>query len=565
MRPRRWPGVPGQTAVVARAAFPKGALAMRVRDELGEVFADERFGGLFGVRGRPGISPGALAMVTVLQFAENLSDRQAADAVRGRIDWKYCLGLELGDPGFDFSVLCEFRGRLAAGGAEQLVLDVLLEKLAAAGLVRAGGVARTDSTHVLAAVRSLNRLERVLETLRAALEALAAAAPGWLAPRVSAEQVRRYAGRAENARLPRGEAERAALAAQAGADGYALLEQVHVPGAPPWLREIPAVQALRQVWVQQFYRQGGGAQFPFFAQGGGPQPRKGVIWRDAAIYGLPPGRLELISPYDTAARYSQKRGRGWEGYKVHLTETCDPGRPHLITAVATTSATVADVAMTAPVHAQLAARGLLPHEHLADAGYTSTELLISSARDWGVTLTGPLLHGRPGRGREGRYGPDAFTIDWDAQQVTCPQGITTTSWSPSPAHGPGAAAVRFPAAACQACPARDQCTTSRTGRQLILQRRELHQALRAARARQQTPAWKNAYARRAGIEATIGQATAVTGIRRTRYTGLPKVTLEHALAATAINLLRLDAWQAGKRPEPTRTSHLARLGLNLAA
>jgi transposase len=112
MRPRALPEVPAQTVAVARAAFPRQALAMRVRDELGEVFCDEAFVDAFGTRGRPGISPGQLAMVTVLQFAENLTARQAADAVRGRIDWKYSLGLELTDAGFDFTVLSQFRTRL---------------------------------------------------------------------------------------------------------------------------------------------------------------------------------------------------------------------------------------------------------------------------------------------------------------------------------------------------------------------------------------------------------------------------------------------------------------------
>jgi transposase len=111
MRPRVFAEVPEQTVAVARAAFRKPTLAMRVRDELGEVFADQAFLDAFVVRGRPGVSPGQLVMVTVLQFAENLTDRQAADAVRGRIDWKYGLGLELTDPGFDFSVLSQFRRR----------------------------------------------------------------------------------------------------------------------------------------------------------------------------------------------------------------------------------------------------------------------------------------------------------------------------------------------------------------------------------------------------------------------------------------------------------------------
>src|SRR6059058_5513643 len=124
VQPRPWPDVPEQTAAVAKAAFPKGTLAMRVRDELPGLFADEQFASAFGVRGRPGISPGQLALVTVLQFVENLTDRQAADAVRARIDWKYALGLDLSDAGFDASVLSEFRSRLLQQQASGRLLDV---------------------------------------------------------------------------------------------------------------------------------------------------------------------------------------------------------------------------------------------------------------------------------------------------------------------------------------------------------------------------------------------------------------------------------------------------------
>jgi transposase len=135
MQPQPWPKVPADTARVARRAFRKGALAIRARDELGSWYDDERY----GVRGAPGISPAQLAMVTVLQFTGNLTDRQAADAVRGRLDWKYCLGLALEDEGFDFSVLSEFRGRLVAGSLERVILDLLLDRLKGLGLVRHPG------------------------------------------------------------------------------------------------------------------------------------------------------------------------------------------------------------------------------------------------------------------------------------------------------------------------------------------------------------------------------------------------------------------------------------------
>jgi transposase len=172
--------VPEETARVAKAVFRRGNPYLRLRDEIGTIFADADFADLFPRRGQPGLPPWRLALVTLLQFRENLPDRQTAEAVRARIDWKYLLGLELTDPGFDPSVLCEFRARLLAGGAEKCLLQQLLARCQELGLLKAGGRQRTDATHVLAAIRTLNRLEVVGETLRAALNALATAAPAWL-------------------------------------------------------------------------------------------------------------------------------------------------------------------------------------------------------------------------------------------------------------------------------------------------------------------------------------------------------------------------------------------------
>jgi transposase len=276
MLPQPWPEVPPETARVARAAFRKGARAIRARDELGAWCQDADFAGCYQVAGRPGISPAQLAMVSVLQFCENLTDRQAADAVRGQLDWKYCLGLELEDPGFDFSVLSEFRGRLIAGGADRLVFDLLLARFIERGLVAAGGRQRTDSTHVLGRIRELNRLELAGESVRAALEALAAAAPGWLATVIDASWQDRYGQRIGQIRLPASQARRDALAAGYGTDGYRLLEAVRQPGAPGWARDLPAVQALRRIWIQQYYREVSG--------------RGEKVIRREAEQGLPPGQ-----------------------------------------------------------------------------------------------------------------------------------------------------------------------------------------------------------------------------------------------------------------------------------
>jgi len=212
-----------------------------------------------------------------------------------------------------------------------------------------------------------------------------------------------------------------------GRDGYHLLRQVHGPGAPGWLAGLPAVQALRRIWIQQFCLD---------VSAGGEK----VIWRGAG-QGLPPARSRLVSPYDTDARYAGKRGKGWTGYKVHLSETCPvpdaAGRrpaPNLITNTETTLAPVTDVEMTEPVHHALARRGLPPGEHAADSGYASADLLLA-ARARGITLLAPVPPDSSPQARSGGYAAAMFTIDWENKQVTCPEGQVSSSWTPARSKG----------------------------------------------------------------------------------------------------------------------------------
>ncbi|MFD5271598.1 transposase [Streptomyces sp. NPDC058335] len=270
---------------------------MRVRDELGELFSDAEFAQAFGVRGRRGWSPGQLALVTVLQFAANLTDRAAAHRVRSGMDVKYTLGMELDDPGFDASVLSEFRARLVEHGLEERALDLLLTALKDKGMVKAGGRQRTDSTRVLAAVRDLNRLELAGKTLRAALESLACAVPDWLAEAVPIRQwTERYRPRINSWQLPSSQAQRTELALAYGRDGFALLEAAHAADAPVWLRELPTVQVLGAVWLQNYMR---------------TVTETGREVKRRESEDLPPSRLRLTSPYDLDARYGLKQGSWW--------------------------------------------------------------------------------------------------------------------------------------------------------------------------------------------------------------------------------------------------------------
>jgi transposase len=341
MQPQSWPEPDPQVAAAIRAMYRgrrEAPLAVQVRDRLGELFPDAAFADAFGQVGKPGWSPGRLALVTVLQKAANLTDRQAADEVRENLAWKYALGLDLEDPGFDHSVLSEFRSRVVAHGLEERVLDLLLERLQTLDLVQAGARQRTDSTHIVAAVRDLNRLELVGESVRAALNALAAACPEWVDQVLVVEDwSHRYADRIDNWRLPSSKTKQYELALAYAADGFTLLQALYAPASPGWLRELPAVQTLRCVLVQNYTRTTDRA--------GRLRIRQRERTEDGGD-GLPPAPIRLASPYDTDTRWSAKRETFWNGYKLHVSETCHPQadgdrptRPNLITHVTTTRST----------------------------------------------------------------------------------------------------------------------------------------------------------------------------------------------------------------------------------
>ncbi|MFF9511284.1 IS1182 family transposase [Streptomyces sp. NPDC014724] len=484
-----------------------------------EVFADEPFAEAFGVRGTPGLSPGVLSLVTVLQFAEDLTDRQAAAMAVRAIDWKYALGAELTDTGFDASVLSRFRARLAGHGMERVIFDRILEHCKDEGLVTAGGKQRTDSTHVISAVRHLNRLELAGESVRAALEALAVAAPAWLAGQVDvAEFAHRYGPRVDGWRMPSTQTKRDRLAQVFGQDALALCRAAWAVDAPGWIREIESLRLLRQILVQTYY---------LHTDTRGPEV---IRKRDADDEGVPPGQLRLASPYDPDARWAAKGADlFWMGYKVHLTETCDtPAEaegqvaPNLITDVFTTDATVPDVKATEPVQQRLAEHGVRPAEHYLDSGYPSADL-ITTALKQGTRMVTPVLldHSAQAKAATG-FDKNAFTIDWQARQVRCPAGKTSAHWNPVKQHGADAIVITFSIRTCRPCPFQEQCTNSAAGRRMLtLRPREPYEALVRARAEQKTETWKTKYALRAGVEGTINQALDITGIRRARSRAPP--------------------------------------------
>jgi transposase len=443
LQPQHEFSIPEETARVARAAYPKGNLYMKMRDALGTIYHDESFAQLFPQNGRPVEAPWRLAFITVVQFMEGLPDRQAADAVRGRIDLKYALGLELTDPGFDFTILSDFRKRLVEGEAEQVLLDAMLAVFKERGWLKKRQRQRSDSTHVLAKVRAINRLMCVGEAMRFALNSLAIVSGEWLLDHSDPEWLHRYGHRIEESRLPRSQEDRQAVAELIGQDGSNLLTDLYAADAPAVVREIPAVQILRRIWLQNY------------------------VWVEGQIHwrsneDLPPGKQFINSPYDPEARYGKKRETRWTGYKVHVTETCEEESPHLITHVSTTAATTTDEAMTETIHADLEQASLTPRQHLLDTGYITAPILVSSQQQYGIEVIGPARGDVKWQANTDQ-GIDAgqFLIDWERQQAQCPEGKRSISWTPAIDNRKNEVIkIKFSTKDCGCCPRQVHCIRS---------------------------------------------------------------------------------------------------------
>lgn len=534
--------VPKTTSGVCRVALRQGNRYLTLRDNLGTIFDNAIFADLFSKRGRPAEAPWQLALVTIVQYAEKLSDRRAAEAVRTRLDLKYLLGLELDDPGFHFSVLSRFRNRLIKGDAEHLLLDAMLELCKTEGLVKRGGTARTDSTHILANARDLSRLEFVGETLRHALNEISKVQPAWLRCFLPTEWYDRYARRFEETYHNLTKRKGPTFVLQIGQDGWALLKAVLSNEAPKGLAKLPAVETLRRCWVEQFWLDEGELKF-----------------RESGSF--PTGNTRLDTPYEVEARYSKKRHMSWIGYRVHLTESCDDSLPHLVTHVETTPAPIHDSKQALIIQNALIEKDLLPAEHLVDSAYVNTKLAWE-AQQVGTKLMGPMSGRRQWQEREGGFDLPFFALDRESKVATCPAGKRSISWLTAKGRKePGFVEVAFSTRDCRTCSLGHLCVKQpcKKARTIVFGRQEQIELVQQMKQQQTTPEWREKYKKRSGIEGTMSQGVHSTGLRRSRYRGLRRCHLHNLAAAAAINIQRLTDWAEHVPRSTTRRSRFLSL------
>jgi len=506
--------IPDDTARVGQAILEENDPYRLVGDQVNAFLRLKDFVSLYSELGRGAICPIILSLITLFQFLENIPDRVAANWAVTRIDWKYALHLPLTWMGFDHSNLSHFRDRLIEHGAERLVFERVMEWVRSVGFVKKHGKQRTDSTHIIACVERVSRLELAWETLRTALRAIKGQAPMWYERVIPAAFHQAYTERHSDWRLNKEEVK--AKMKEAGGDGFWLLDRLE-ESAPEEALGLPEVETLRQVWKQQFERK--------------EESRKVTVRK-------PPikGKGVIQTPHDQDARWAEKRGNDWIGYRLQVSETAEDGvEKQFITDIDVVDANEDDSETVDEIQGRLIERDLKPDEHYVDRGYVSGANLAHSAYR-GTELMGRALSDTSQK-PEG-YRQSDFKLDFERREATCPEGRVSKRWYERPqTDGHVGAEIQFKDR-CEGCPARGQCAPGKSGRTLTVS--PYHKELEKRRAEQETEAFKEKMKRRPAIEGTISEMTRKHGMRRARYRGKQKVRLQALFSGAAANLKRLS-------------------------
>jgi transposase len=514
--------MPEETGRIGQLLLEANNSYRLIGDKLFVKLNEQDFIDLYPRDGQPGLSPVILALVTVFQFIEKLPDRQAAEALRMRMDWKYALHLPLEYAGFNFSVLSEFRDRLIAGEAEGRVFEVLVAQIRAMGLIKEHGKQRTDSIAMLSKVRWLSRLELAVETLRLAVVSLVKVERDWSAGILPPSWEDKYGERFVMQRYT--EKEWKEYEANIGNDGEWLLNRLKDGGAPAGMQELSEVKLLQTVWAQQFREETGK-----------------MVFKEVGKYD---GHAQIATPHDPEARFSRKRHFDWVGDKVQVTDSDDALYPHIITDIVSTESNLTDHEALPDIQDRLEQRQCKPDEHYVDAGYmTGSNLANSKSKQ--IDLIGPLASTVTAQ----HLIPDGITqaqfqVDIQKKNVTCPQGHQATrivqiknGWR-----------FMFSKETCATCPMRSRCCTGKNGRTIRISTH--YELMQLARARQKTEDFKQDYAQhRSGVEGSLSALVRGNGLRVGRYIGQKKRNLQSLFTGCAANLQRTSRWLAGNRPQ----------------
>jgi len=500
--------IPEEVRIWGETHLESDDLYRIIGDQLFSFISVDELTSMYSKIGRPSINPIILSLVTIFQYLEEIPDRVAAQWVKTRLDWKYALHLPLHDFGFHYSDLSNFRKRLLAHDKESLIFDELLKKIESLGFLKKRKYQRTDSTHVLAVVRHLSRLENLSESLRVALKAIEKADPAFYEMKIPVLYREHWDKPLSDYQMT--DEERKEALERVGQDIHWLLSFLKA-NKESFLR-LPELEVLQTLFSQHFEIQAQEVHL-----------KKEVT----------SGKEKIQTPHDPEARYSTKRGKSWTGYKTHTTETAnEKGEVNFITDITTTNACERDNETLPQIQENLEERGLEPEQQYTDKAYVTGDNLADS-QEKGIKLMGEASE----LSNNGLYTADEFTIDYESKTATCPAGCTSCSWKEfNSGKHQGEIQISF-GQQCQDCPHKGKCTQDKAGRRLRLHRH--YELLKERREESRTQSFKQAMKRRPPVEGTISEMVRAHGLRRSRYRGLAKTHIQNLMIGTALNLKRL--------------------------
>jgi len=483
-----------------------------IRDEIAPLISDEDFADMYQQRGRRPISPKVLVLTMLLQFLENLPDRQAARNVRLRLDWKIAMGLSLDYEGFHFSVLEKFRDRLIENRKQRELFDRLIDKLVELGLIRPRGKQRIDSTWVAGHLRKLTKLELMTESIRAAMMQIKKElGKEVLEEAVPEEIISNYERVINSWKMDNNELKERYI--QAGKDAMLVLERLRAHKKREEFFKLEKVRILEKVFEQNFE----------IKQNGKPEPEDKVERKE-----------KIVTPHEPEARYSERKGKSWIGYKLQVTETAEESEQgeevvNFITDVEVTNAAEHDSQYTIRAIERQKEKGLEPEEMLTDSAYVNSGT-IAEARKMDTELTGPVS---TGGGKRTEVPIEDFEIDYERKQAICPKGVRSKSWSK---NKKGAIMITFPKNECQRCDMYGKCTKSKRGRVLYLVAG--HEIVKERKREMKKESYKRKMRLRRPVEGTISELVRAHGMRQARYRGRERIRLQAIFSALAVNVKR---------------------------
>ena len=468
------------------------------------------FEAMYSEKGRPPVSPVVLLVILILQYIEGLSDRAAASNLRFRLDWKIALGLELDYEGIHSTTLVYFRDRLLNNEQASYAFDRVLEHLKECGLVKKNSKQRIDSTHVIGEVRALSRIELFHETLRLFMEKVILFK--FLMPISLQEKYEYYISPISTRGAS--DKQKAKFISEAGLAMKAFTEWGGSCRDSVDIMALESFQTLSTVFHQNFHDKG-------LEESSVPE-----------LIPIATGKDHVCSPHEPEARYANKGGQGWLGYKMQVAETVPEGDDvaNFITYIDVNDATDHDGDSIPDFISDQDEKELIPSEIYADTHYNSLKNIEELARQ-SIDLKGPVV---PEPSKQPKLENQGFTYDAESHVLRCPMGIEAEKISfqePDKIHG------RFAAKTCMNCERRDACAPQKRGKQITL--RKLSETLKTRREAMQTDAFKKEMHKRNGIEGTISGLVRGQRLRRSRYRGKTKVQLHIKFSGAAANIKRL--------------------------